>query len=91
MTTQRTWLWIGGIIAVAAAALVLGMPLAALVLFALVLVCPLAMYFMMHEMGRQQISDPAEMQRRDVDLPPPRRGPTENERQAPHIKYGGRP
>ncbi len=45
MRTQRRWLWIGGAIATAAAALALGLPLSTLLIVAAVLACPAAMYF----------------------------------------------
>lgn len=45
MTTQRKWLWAGGIVAAAAALLALGVPPLTLLLIALILGCPAAMYF----------------------------------------------
>jgi uncharacterized membrane protein len=51
MTRQGIWLAIGGIVAAAAAALALGVPLGTLLIVAAVLACPLAMYFGMRGMG----------------------------------------
>lgn len=79
MTTQRTWLWIGGVIAAAAVALALGMPLGTLLILALLLACPLGMYFMMGGMGRQRESGPTEMDRH-AGVPDPRHTPNEQER-----------
>jgi len=90
MTTQRTWLWMMGVIGVAAVALALGTPLETLLIIALLLACPLGMYFMMGGMGRQRKSGPTEMER-PARVPDPRRTPHEQERQAAHSKYEGRP
>lgn len=49
MTNQPMWLWIGGAVVAAAVALALGMPLYAILLIALVLGCPAAMYFGMRQ------------------------------------------
>jgi hypothetical protein len=54
MTTQRTWLWIGGGVAAVAAALALGVPLGSVLILAAALACPLAMYFGMRGMGMGQ-------------------------------------
>jgi len=91
MTMQRTWLWVGGVIIVAAAARALGTPLETLFLLALILICPLMMYFMMRGgMGRQQRSDHAEMNRQ-AGAPEPRRTSKESERQTTQDRYGERP
>lgn len=90
MTTQRTWLWIGSVIAAAAVALALGMPPGTLFILALILVCPFGMYFMMGGMGRQWESDHGEMSRHS-DIPRPRRILKEDEHQTTQTKYGGRP
>lgn len=51
VTRQYIWLWIGAIIA-AVAASVLGVSWETLLIAALVLACPVAMYFMMR--GREK-------------------------------------
>jgi Flp pilus assembly protein TadB len=83
MTTQRPWVWIGGVLVVAAVALALGTPLETLSVIALILICPLAMYFMMSGMGRRQEPDHAGMDRKP-DILDLRRTPTGEERQPPH-------
>jgi uncharacterized membrane protein YdjX (TVP38/TMEM64 family) len=66
MTTQRTWVWIGGGVLAVVAALALGVPLGTIVVLAAVLACPLAMYFGMRGMSMGQgcrhdaIHEPAE-------------------------------
>ncbi|MCG3117849.1 MAG: hypothetical protein LLH30_19435 [Candidatus Manganitrophus sp. SA1] len=60
MTTQRKWLWLGGAVAAAAAALALGVPPLTLLLLALILGCPLAMYYLGmsgHTMGPESTRD----------------------------------
>jgi hypothetical protein len=54
MTTQRTWVWIGGGVLAVVAALALGVPLGTLLIVAAILACPLAMYFGMRGMGMGQ-------------------------------------
>ncbi len=54
MTTQRKWLLVLSVIAVAAAALAVGVRFDTLLLFGAVLLCPAAMYFGMQGMGMQQ-------------------------------------
>jgi hypothetical protein len=54
MTTQRTWVWIGGGVLAVVAALALGVPLGTLSIVAAILACPLAMYFDMRGMGMGQ-------------------------------------
>jgi Protein of unknown function (DUF2933) len=51
MTRQGTWLLIGSVVAGAAAAWALGVPLGILLIMAALLACPLAMYFGMRGMG----------------------------------------
>jgi hypothetical protein len=51
MTRQGTWLLIGSVVAGAAAAWALGIPLGVLLIVAALLACPLAMYFGMRGMG----------------------------------------
>lgn len=82
MTMQRTWLWIGGVVAVAAVALALGTPWETLFILALILACPIMMYFMMGGMGRRQRSGHAEMNR-PAEAPELRRTPKDDERQTP--------
>ncbi len=50
MMPQRIWLWIGGVIIGAAAALALGVSLGTLLVVAAILACPVAMYFGMRGM-----------------------------------------
>jgi hypothetical protein len=70
MTTQRTWLWIGGGIAAVAAALALVVPLGSVLILAAALACPLVMYFGMRgmSMGQGGIQDGTHGHRED-DLP----------------------
>jgi hypothetical protein len=56
MTRQGTWLVIGAIIASAAAAWALGVPLGILLIGAAILACPLVMYFGMGGMGMRHES-----------------------------------
>ena len=66
MSSPRTWLWIGGIIAGVAVALAFGVSLWSLVIVAALLACPIGMYFGMRGMGMQQESThepPLRMQR----------------------------
>lgn len=51
MRVDRRWLWVGGILAAAGAALALGVPLATLLTLAAVPACPAAMYLGMCGMG----------------------------------------
>jgi hypothetical protein len=53
MTNQWKWLWIGGVVAAAVAALALGVLPGTVLLVALVLLCPAAMYFGMHGHGHE--------------------------------------
>lgn len=46
ITIQRKWLWLGGAVAATVAALALGVPPLTLLLIALILGCPLAMYYL---------------------------------------------
>jgi len=54
MRGNRTWLWIGGALAGAAGALVLGVPLRTVLTVAALLVCPAAMFLGMGMMGGMQ-------------------------------------
>ena len=47
MNANRTWMWLGGVVAVAGVALAAGVPLATLLTLALVLACPASMFLMM--------------------------------------------
>ncbi|MCG3113317.1 MAG: hypothetical protein MCM46_15995 [Candidatus Manganitrophus sp. SB1] len=60
MMIRRKWLWLGGAVAAAAAALALGMPPLTLLLIALILGCPLAIYYLGmtgHTMGGESARD----------------------------------
>lgn len=50
--TRSMWLWVGGAVVAALVAWALGMPTYTLLLLALVLACPAAMYFGMSNMHR---------------------------------------
>ncbi len=54
MMPQRLWLWIGGVIIGAAAALALGVSLGTLLVMAAILACPVSMYFGMCGMAMRQ-------------------------------------
>ncbi len=54
MKTNRTWLWLGGALVVAAGILALGVPLGTVLTIAAVLACPAAMFLGMGMMGRMQ-------------------------------------
>jgi hypothetical protein len=70
MTTQRTWLWIGGGIAAVAAALALVVPLGSVLILAAALACPLVMYFGMRGMSMGQDYRHDEMHgHKENDLP----------------------
>lgn len=60
ITIQRKWLWLGGAVAAAVAALALGVPPLTLLLIALILGCPLAMYYLGmtgHTLGGESARD----------------------------------
>jgi len=54
MMPQRIWLWIGGVIIGAAAALALGVSLGTLLVMAAILACPVSRYFGMCGMSMRQ-------------------------------------
>jgi uncharacterized membrane protein YdjX (TVP38/TMEM64 family) len=56
MMPQRLWLWIGGVILGAAAALAFGVSLGTLVVVAAIFACPVAMYCGMRGMDTRQES-----------------------------------
>lgn len=63
MSRQGQWLLIGGIIVGFVAAWALGVPLGILLIVAVLLACPLAMYFGMRGMGMRHESRHEEMDR----------------------------
>ena len=56
MTNQRKWLWVGGGVVAAAATLALGVPPGTVLIVALVLLCPAAMYFGMQGHGSERMT-----------------------------------
>jgi hypothetical protein len=59
MMPQRIWLWIGGVIIGAAAALAIGVSPGTLVVVAALFACPVVMYFGMRGMDTRQESERA--------------------------------
>jgi hypothetical protein len=83
MTRQGKWLVVGGIVAAAAAALALGVPLGSLLIVAVILACPLAMYFGMRGMGMGE-----ESRRSRMDGPSPLDdGERDTEHRAHHMAH----
>jgi hypothetical protein len=90
MSPPRIWLCLGGVLAGAAVALALGVPLGTLVVVAALLACPVAMYLGMREMGTPQESEPAPM-RSETAVPGRGRTPQARERQRPTARQEEEP
>ena len=84
MSAARTGLWIVGILAGVAVALAFGVSLGTLLIVAALLACPIAMYFGMCGMGRQQASTPEPPRRMQRD-PEPRGTLAERDGQQPRL------
>ncbi len=70
MKGNRTWLWIGGALAGAVGALVLGVPLRTVLTVAALLVCPAAMFLGMGMMGGMQPAGARETHRTTATAAP---------------------